>query len=90
MAPRSEPLFLARATYRRRRLMDAARLLPFLATFLLLAPILWHQGTGTLWAMAYLFGVWVVLIGVGAWLARSLAPAAAQPAREEPEAPGSP
>ena len=35
------PLFLARAPYRRRRLRDAARILPVLGLFLLLMPLLW-------------------------------------------------
>ncbi len=34
------PLFLARAPYRRRRLRDAARLLPVVGGFLLLLPLL--------------------------------------------------
>ena len=39
-----QPLFLARATYRRRRLRDAARLLPVVGVFLLAQPLLWPQG----------------------------------------------
>jgi len=38
------PLFLARAVYRKRRLRDAARLLPVLGMFLLLMPGLWRPG----------------------------------------------
>ena len=37
------PLFLARAVYRRRRLRDAARLLPVLGFFLLMLPAFGHR-----------------------------------------------
>lgn len=43
-SPRRQPLFLARQNYRRRRVMDAARLLPVLAGFLFLMPALWGGG----------------------------------------------
>lgn len=36
------PLFLARADYRRRRLRDAARLLPVVGALLMLLPLLWQ------------------------------------------------
>ncbi len=35
------PLFLARHGYRRRRIMDAARVLPVLGAFLFFVPLLW-------------------------------------------------
>ena len=35
------PLFLARAPYRRRRLRDAARLLPVVGLLLLILPLFW-------------------------------------------------
>lgn len=72
MPPQTEPLFLARETYRRRRLMDAARLSPFLALFLFSAPVLWPLGTQTIWGMLYLFGAWVGLIAVMAVIAPAL------------------
>ncbi len=40
------PLVLARKVYRRRRLRDAARILPFLGLFLMLLPALWAPGRG--------------------------------------------
>lgn len=72
------PLFLARAVYRKRRLRDAARLLPVLGVFLLLIPGLW-AGDGprsaTAWAQdwVYLLVVWAGLIIVAAVLAPGLA-----------------
>ena len=71
-APTSEPLFLARETYRRRRVMDAARFLPFAAIFLFAVPVLWADGTGTAIGMAYLFGLWILLIVLAAAIARAL------------------
>ncbi len=68
-APR-EPLFLARETFRRRRLMDAARLLPFIGLFLILLPVLWPTAEGEAPNAAlegvYLFAVWLLLLGA-AW-----------------------
>jgi hypothetical protein len=69
------PLFLARAPYRRRRLRDAARLLPVLGMFLLLLPLLWTPdarmalNSGD---VIYFFAVWLVLIGLAAAFAPGL------------------
>ena len=60
-----EPLFLARRTYRRRRLMDALRLLPWLGAFLFGLPLLWRDPT-TAHGLLYLFAVWAVLIVLSA------------------------
>ena len=57
-----EPIFLARQTYRRRRLEDAARVLPALGVLLLLAPILWASDATTRGGLIYVFLVWAVLI----------------------------
>jgi len=75
MARSKSPLFLARASYRRRRLRDAARLLPIIGVFLLLLPVLWTpDGSINLTAIdiIYFFGVWLVLILVAAAFARGL------------------
>ncbi|WP_371168130.1 hypothetical protein [Aliiroseovarius sp. 2305UL8-7] len=61
MRPRREPLFLARQSYRRRRLEDAARLLPVLGAFLFLLPLL-APGAGTARQGLFLFGAWFGLI----------------------------
>ncbi|SIN83216.1 hypothetical protein SAMN05444002_0857 [Vannielia litorea] len=69
------PLFLARETYRRRRLMDAARLLPVVGLGLVLFPLLWiGQGAGpqTRVGVIYLFAVWALLIAVAGFVAARL------------------
>lgn len=78
MPQTGQPLFLARRSYRRRRLMDAARLLPVLGVVLILLPGLWHPaetvapdtGRGGL----YLFAVWIGLILAAFLTARGLGP----------------
>lgn len=75
--PRPRPLFLARGTYRQRRLRDAARLLPVLGGVLWMIPLLWPRGAdGQLVSVAllYIFGVWAGLIGMAFVLARWLGP----------------
>ena len=68
----TEPLFLARATYRRRRLMDAAKLMPYAGTLLFLLPGLWGGAVGTVSGIVYVFVGWAVLIVVAAVIARRL------------------
>lgn len=70
-----QPLFLARAPYRRRRLRDAARLLPVVGIFLLLLPLLWTADTRMALRsgdVIYFFLVWLGLIGVAAAFAPGL------------------
>jgi hypothetical protein len=76
MARVKRPLFLARSMYRRRRLRDAARLLPVFATLFLILPILWsppdttaRQTSGD---VIYFFGLWLVLVLVAAAFAPGL------------------
>ncbi|MBY6065920.1 hypothetical protein KUW17_04160 [Leisingera aquaemixtae] len=61
-----------RQTYRRRRLMDIARLLPVLGALLLALPLLWPEaashpagrgGVSMSAAIIYVFAVWTGLIG---------------------------
>ena len=70
------PLFLQRRPYRRRRKIDAARLLPVFGAFLLLLPMLWDPvaggGRGIVHDGLYLFLVWAGLIAVARLLAPSL------------------
>lgn len=61
------PVFLERQSYRRRRLSDAARLLPLLGALLFAVPLLWPQGDAgdrmpTSSAILYIFGIWASLI----------------------------
>ena len=72
MREQQEPLFLARRSYRRRRLEDAARLLPWLGAFLFGLPLLW-TGARTAPGLVYLFAAWIVLIGIALVLSRRLA-----------------
>jgi hypothetical protein len=69
------PLFLARAPYRRRRLRDAARILPVLGLFLLLLPLLWAPDARMALAagdVIYFFAVWLGLILLAAAFAPGL------------------
>ena len=59
------PLFLERASFRRRRLGDAARVLPVLALLAILLPVWWLPGGVSLaFGAVWLFGTWAVLIGL--------------------------
>ncbi len=81
MNERRAPLFLERESYRQRRTIDAARLLPLLGFLALCLPVLWGgvagEGTDagvrmTSVGVIYLFGVWIFLIGAALVLARRL------------------
>ncbi|MGR3379295.1 hypothetical protein [Salipiger abyssi] len=60
------PVFLERQSYRRRRVIDAARVLPFIGMLLWLVPLLWaEEGAAAVRsssAILYLFGVWALLV----------------------------
>lgn len=66
MKPPRSPQFLARETYRLRRLMDAARFLPALGAVLVLLPLMRHspdaEAPPTASEGVYLFLVWFGLI----------------------------
>ena len=87
MSEGREPLFLARQTYRRRRVADAARLLPLLGVLLLLLPLLSSGQDGDTGAAGvqtsrggiYIFLVWAGLIGAASLLARPLSGRDPQP-----------
>ncbi|WP_425102211.1 hypothetical protein [Tropicibacter sp. S64] len=59
------PLFVERHTYRRRRIVDAARALPVLGLLLWWVPMLWslpeepHSASS---AIIYIFSVWFALV----------------------------
>ncbi|WP_281843506.1 hypothetical protein [Sinisalibacter aestuarii] len=69
-----EPIFLGRETYRRRRLIDAMRLLPVVGLLLFLAPLLGGgvTGYGTASLGVFLFAAWFGLIVAAAVLVRIL------------------
>ena len=86
MARTTRPLFLARRTYRRRRLMDVGRLMPFVGAFLFLLPILWAGSAKTSTGLIYLFSVWgLLIIGLLA-LSRPIRRAEADPEASLPDA----
>lgn len=73
------PIFLERGSYRRRRVMDAMRLLTILGVVLWLIPALWPNNPSadaeTLplsRALFYIFGVWAGLILCSVLLAAKL------------------
>jgi len=82
-----KPEFLERAMYRRRRMADAARILPILGIVLLALPMLWSSKTGegglTTHVMGYIFGVWIVLAALAAALSTYLAPHDSEAAPDE-------
>ena len=73
---RSRPtVFLERALYRKRRLRDAARLLPIFGLLLLVVPLAWtSEGSLSLSSgdVLYFFLVWIGLIGLAAAFAPGL------------------
>ena len=64
MSRSTEPLFLARQSYRHRRFGDAARFLPLLGVILLLLPVLWSSDATTRGGLLYVFSVWAILIAL--------------------------
>ena len=78
-------MFLARRGYRRRRLGDAARVLPVLGVALFLLPATGAVPAGQ-GGYLYLFGAWAALIALAAALAGPLARGGEEPpAGDRPE-----
>lgn len=67
-----EPVFLERQSYRRRRLSDAARLMPVVGLVLLILPLLWADRATTSGGILYIFSVWAILIGATRLISRRL------------------
>ena len=68
-------MFLARRTYRLRRLSDAARMLPIAGAVLFSVPLLWEtEGVRTTRAMFYIFGLWIVLAVIAGVISARLRP----------------
>ena len=73
MAIIRQPLFLARDSYRKRRLRDGARVLPIFGLILFLLPLMWPAVPQMVLAhWAFVFALWVALIGLAAILASGL------------------
>ncbi len=90
----SPPVFLGRHSYRRRRLMDAARLLPFLGMLLFAVPLLWPGADTagvadpmpTSRAILYIFSSWALLILAAVWFGfRTRGWNQAEPPVDEPD-----
>ena len=71
MARDPSPVFLERGSYRRRRVMDAVRLVVVLGAGLWMVPLLWPTANdpgvpavSMSDALFFVFGVWVFLIAV--------------------------
>ena len=90
MRPPAQPLFLARQSYRRRRLIDALRLVPVLGALLFTVPVLGASGhAGSSFGGAlYLFLSWALLILLTAILSRRVQGSPPDPS--EPPARSSP
>lgn len=71
--PPPEPLFLAQQSYRRRRIGDAARILPWAGAIAFALPVLWAgQAQSAASDGLYVFAVWSVLICAAAFVSRIL------------------
>ena len=73
-SPAGRKTFLERNVYRRRRLLDAIKLLPVLGAMLFILPALVHSARGgstALWLVFFFFS-WVILIALCAVLTRRL------------------
>lgn len=93
MARESRPIFLERRSYRRRRMMDALRLVAVLGAILWMIPVIWPGAEGNSAepvpmsrALFYIFGVWAGLILLAAFLALNLRGQRSSPESEASEA----
>ena len=86
MAGRPGPVFLARRSYRRRRLGDAARVLPVLGIALFVLPATGAVPAGGA-GFVYLFAAWAALIALAAALARPLSRPGADAGAPDPAEP---
>ncbi|MEO0371856.1 MAG: hypothetical protein AAF231_10400 [Pseudomonadota bacterium] len=85
MSEGKPPLFVQQRTYRRRRMADAARMLPVLGGILFMIPLLWVDAASmsTATVMVYLFVVWAALAAIAGLLSRRLGPEEDQPGDED-------
>ncbi len=76
MSADPKPVFVERRAYRRRRIVDAAGLLPLVGAVLVCLPLLWtgprETPVPTTGAMIYFFGLWLALTVAAALLSRKL------------------
>lgn len=67
-----QAIFLAKETYRKRRMRDLARAVPLFGTVLLMIPLLWAQPASTSGAVVYVFCVWIFLILLAGVISRAV------------------
>lgn len=88
MSDKRSPLFLARDSYRQRRLADAARVLPILGGVLMMLPLLWPREGADAQSMSgaiiYVFGCWVLLVIASFILSRWLDGSVTQSGDDDP------
>ncbi|MDE0850201.1 hypothetical protein [Yoonia sp.] len=70
------PLYLARASYRQRRLRDIIRILPLAGFLAWILPVMSGQVPATSAVGLYIFAGWIVLIVASAWVTSRLTPEA--------------
>jgi lipopolysaccharide export LptBFGC system permease protein LptF len=73
--PSKNAVFLAKGSYRKRRMRDFARAVPLFGVVLLLIPLLWNdlsEPASTSGAVVYVFCVWVFLIILAAGISRAV------------------
>lgn len=72
MAAEKPPMFLERDGYRRRRIADAARIVPVFGGILIMVPLIWVKGPEggitTVQAFLYIFGIWAIMVGLAAFM----------------------
>ena len=68
--PSKQTSFLAKDSYRRRRMRDLARAVPVIGGILLMLPLLWSPDTLNSTASVYVFLVWLFLIALAALISR--------------------
>ena len=78
MSDPNQPQFLDGRSYRLKRMMDAAGLLPVLAAIAIAAPLPYlfvrgEDGGDATTVALYLFWLWLIVIGLAALLSRRLA-----------------
>ena len=76
MNTRKSPQFLERQSYKQRRLIDMIKVLPLVGGLLWATPMLWRNGDDgdvkTSSAIIFVFLVWIALVTLSSFLARTL------------------
>lgn len=83
--PNQASIFLERRSYRRRRMVDAVKMMPIAAAWAFMLPLLWStrptpdgEGVSLSFALIFIFGAWLTLTLASAALAAILKPESGQ------------